>query len=82
MAQFSVKIISLNGAVLDENQHLVIEDSPIGAAAGHSAGMRVIFHPQLPHADPASIAPGAHYLAPDGALGALIAHAMTTGELK
>lgn len=61
---------------------LVIEDSPIGAAAGHSAGMRVVFHPQLPHADPASVAPGAHYLAPDGALGALIARAMTTGELK
>ena len=61
---------------------LVIEDSPIGAAAGRSAGMRVIFHPQLPHADPASVAPGAHYLAPDGALGALIARALTTGELK
>jgi len=61
---------------------LVIEDSPIGAAAGHSAGMRVVFHPQLPHADPSSVAPGAHYLAPDGALGALIARAMTTGELK
>lgn len=61
---------------------LVIEDSPVGAAAGRSAGMRVIFHPQFPHADPAAVAPGAHYLAPDGALGALIARTMTSGDLK
>jgi HAD superfamily hydrolase (TIGR01509 family) len=61
---------------------LVIEDSPVGAAAGRSAGMRVIFHPQFPLADPATVAPGAHYLAPDGALGALIARALTTGDLK
>lgn len=59
---------------------LVIEDSPVGAAAGRAAGMRVIFHPQVPHPDPAAAAPGAHYLAPDGALGALIDDAMTTGD--
>lgn len=59
---------------------LVIEDSPVGAAAGRAAGMRVIFHPQAAHPDPTAAAPGAHYLAPDGALGALIAQAMTTGD--
>lgn len=59
---------------------LVIEDSPVGAAAGHAAGMRVIFHPQAVHPDPNAAAPGAHYLAPDGALGALIAEAMTNGD--
>jgi HAD superfamily hydrolase (TIGR01509 family) len=60
---------------------LVIEDSPIGASAGLSAGMRVIFHPQFSPADPAALVPQAHYLAPDGNLGALIARAMYTGEL-
>ncbi|MCB1347779.1 MAG: HAD family phosphatase [Maritimibacter sp.] len=60
---------------------LVIEDSPVGAAAGRAAGMRVVYHPQTPADDPATRAPGAHYLAPDGDLAALVAHAMTTGDL-
>lgn len=61
---------------------LVIEDSPVGAAAGRAAGMRVIFHPQTAHSDPTAAAPGAHYLAPDGSLGALIAQAMITGDFS
>ena len=60
---------------------LVVEDSPVGAAAGQAAGMGVIFHPQAAHPDPVAAAPGARYLAPGSALGALIAHAMTTGDL-
>lgn len=60
---------------------LVVEDSPVGAAAGRAAGMRVIFHPQTPAVDPAALAPGAHYLPPDGDLAALVTHAMTTGSL-
>ena len=31
---------------------LVIEDSRTGAAAGHAAGMNVIYHPQAPDLDP------------------------------
>ena len=58
---------------------LVIEDSPVGSAAGLAAGAQVVFHPQAP-ADPAA-APGAHYLPPDASLADLIAHTMTTGRL-
>ncbi len=58
---------------------LVIEDSPVGSAAGLAAGARVVFHPQAP-ADPAA-APGAHYLPPDASLAALLSEALTTGRL-
>ncbi len=58
---------------------LVIEDSPVGSAAGRAAGMTVIYHPQAP-SDPAA-APGTHYLPPDGVLADLISLAMTTGRL-
>jgi beta-phosphoglucomutase-like phosphatase (HAD superfamily) len=60
---------------------LVIEDSPIGAAAGNAAGMAVIFHPQSPANDAAEIAPGAYYLPPDEPLADLVFQAMTTGRL-
>lgn len=61
---------------------LVIEDSPVGTAAARAAGMRVIFHPQASAQDPAAVAPGAHYLPPEGALADLVARAMTTGDLS
>lgn len=60
---------------------LVIEDSPVGAAAGLAAGMRVIFHPQAEFMAPAYAALGAHYLPPDGALGPTIAHALNSGDI-
>jgi HAD superfamily hydrolase (TIGR01509 family) len=60
---------------------LVVEDSPVGAAAGLAAGMRVIFHPQAGVIPEASAGVGTHYLPPDGALGPLITHALNTGDL-
>ena len=60
---------------------LVVEDSPVGAAAGLAAGMRVILHPQAAVIPEASAGVGTHYLPPDGALGPLITHALNTGEL-
>ncbi|MBA4489482.1 HAD family phosphatase [Paracoccus sp. S1E-3] len=44
---------------------LVVEDSLVGAQAGLNAGMRVLYHPQLPAADPAALPAGLRYLSPD-----------------
>jgi beta-phosphoglucomutase-like phosphatase (HAD superfamily) len=60
---------------------LVVEDSPVGAAAGLAAGMRVIFHPQARADDPSTAAPGATYLPPEGALADLISQALSIGRL-
>lgn len=45
---------------------LVIEDSPTGCAAGHAAGMHVLYHPQTVTAKAPD---GADYLPPEGDLG-------------
>ena len=46
---------------------LVVEDSPVGAKAGLSAGMAVIYHPQHPAA-PDRVPAGARYVAPTASL--------------
>lgn len=50
---------------IDPADCLVVEDSLVGSQAGINAGMRVLYHPQLPAADPAHLPAGLRYLPPD-----------------
>ena len=46
---------------------IVVEDSPLGAAAGRAAGMKVIWHPQMPRTK-SDIAEGLTYVPPEHSL--------------